>query len=159
MTDDWMGDVDNDFDRELWHNETLTKLEYYESEYRRLKESTSLLELAMWKARMNDDSLDDGKTIDPSAYRLQCCISCGADHVVENVWRYLLPPDFVCSYVNEDSSDDDDEYEDNYFDFVNFEDDGDDDDDNDDEDVVDNAWKEEEDNGVDGEEEENEEST
>ena len=58
--DDWMGDdydYNYDFNREEWRTETQLKLEYYESEYRRLKESTSLLELAMWKARM-DDSLD-----------------------------------------------------------------------------------------------------
>jgi hypothetical protein len=37
MTDDWMGD-DGDFNREEWCAETVTKLEYYESEYRKLKE-------------------------------------------------------------------------------------------------------------------------
>ena len=35
-----MGNEDN-FDREDWHNETLTQLEYYESEYQKLKEMTS----------------------------------------------------------------------------------------------------------------------
>jgi hypothetical protein len=37
-----MGNEDN-FDREDWHNETLTQLEYYESEYQKLKEMTSFL--------------------------------------------------------------------------------------------------------------------
>jgi hypothetical protein len=45
MNDEYEG-YDNNFNGQLWHTETLTKLEYYESEYRRLKESTSLLELA-----------------------------------------------------------------------------------------------------------------
>ena len=63
---------------------------------------TSLLELAMWNARM-DDSLDHGKTMgggnkkmkmDESEFRLQCRISCGADAVIENVLPYLLPPYF-----------------------------------------------------------------
>ena len=61
MVDDWMGD-DKDFSGRAWLSETLTKLEYYESEYQKLKETTSILELALWKARM-DDSLDDGKTM------------------------------------------------------------------------------------------------
>ena len=38
MADDWMGNEDSDFNREMWRNETLTKLEYYESEYQKLKE-------------------------------------------------------------------------------------------------------------------------
>jgi hypothetical protein len=41
---DWSGDNYNDFNRQDRHAETLTKLEYYESEYQRLKESTSLLD-------------------------------------------------------------------------------------------------------------------
>ena len=81
---------------------------------------TSLLELALWKARI-DDSLDDGKTIgggtkkmkmDESEFRLQCRISCGADAVIKNELPYLLPPYFELSYVDEDSSDDDDDEED-----------------------------------------------
>jgi hypothetical protein len=32
-------------------------------------------------------------------FRLQCRISCGADHVVNNLWPYLLPPIFLRSYV------------------------------------------------------------
>ena len=99
MADDWMGD-DINFNREEWRDETLTKLEYYESEYLKLKESTSLLELALWKSRMDDDSKAGGRgnkkiKIDLSEFRLQCRVSCGADHVVENVWPYSLPPDFV----------------------------------------------------------------
>jgi hypothetical protein len=43
--------------------------------------------------------------------RLECRISCGADHVVKNVWPYLLPLNFVGSYIyhlyarNEENSD------------------------------------------------------
>ena len=107
MDDYWMGDNKDDFDRGEWRDETLTKLEYYESKYRSLKEMTSLLELALWKIKF-DDSRDHSKAMsrgrkqlkmDPSDFRLQCRLSCGADHVVENVWPFLLPPDFVRSYV------------------------------------------------------------
>jgi hypothetical protein len=116
MADDWMGD-DNYFNREEWRAETVTKLEYYESEYQRLKEITSLLELALWKSRMDDDSKVGGRgnkkiKIDLSEFRLQCRVSCGADHVVENVWPYLLPPDFVHSYVYSDEEENEDEIED-----------------------------------------------
>jgi hypothetical protein len=119
MTDDWMED-DYDFNREEWHAETVTKLEYYESEYRKLKEMTSLLELALWKIEIDNDN-DQGETMgggnnklkmDQLEFRLQCRISCGADHVVENVWPYLLPTDFVRSYVYVNDEDDEDEIED-----------------------------------------------
>ena len=107
----------------------------------------------MWKARM-DDSLDYGKAmggdnkkmkIDPSALRLQCRISCGADHVVENVWPYLLPPYFVRSYVDNDNNGDDDS---------DGDDSDSDDDDSDGDDDDDNIGGEEEDDddGGDGEE-------
>jgi len=57
----------------------------------------------MWKIKLDNDN-DQGETMgggrkqlkmDPSDFRLQCHVSCGADHVVENVWPFLLPPDFV----------------------------------------------------------------
>ena len=103
---------------------------------------TSLLELALWKARISN--LDHGKVIgggnkklkvDQSDFRLQCRVSCGADHVVENVWPYLLPPDFVRSHIDEDNSDDDEDDDDN-----------DDDVEDDDDDSFDNDSDEDEDN-------------
>ena len=116
MDDSWMGGNHN-FNRQEWRAETITKLQYYESEYQRLKEMTSMLELALWKVRM-DDSLDDGKTmvggnkkmkIDQPEFRKLCRISCGADHVIENAWQYLLPSDFIRSYVDVDEDEEDDD--------------------------------------------------
>jgi hypothetical protein len=107
MADYWMGNKYNDFDREMWRNETLTKLEYYESEYENLKESTSLLELALWKMNIDASSTDNCVAMEVDN-RLECCTNCGADFVIENVWPYLLPPNFVRSYVyvhNEEDSD------------------------------------------------------
>jgi hypothetical protein len=86
-----------------------------------LKESTSLLELALWK--MNIDASNEGNGVAMGDdNRLECRTNCGADFVIENVWPYLLPSDFVCSYVyvrneedsdssnsDEDDEDDDDE--------------------------------------------------
>ena len=36
--------------------------------------------------------------MDPSEFRLQCRVSCGADHVIENLLPYLLPPNYYSSY-------------------------------------------------------------
>jgi len=105
MADGWTGQ-EHHFNKQLWHTETLTKLEYYESEYQRLKESTSLLELALWKIKLDDKNHGDKMgncnkklRIDQSEFRLQCRISCGADHVVQNVLPYLLPDDFERSHL------------------------------------------------------------
>jgi hypothetical protein len=130
---------------------------------------TSLLELALWKKKIDDSSLDHGKMMvggnkkikmDSSDFRLQCRINCGADHVVENVLPYLLSPDFVLSIDN--SSDDDDEEEDDdggnshcddNLSNNNSDDEDDDniDDDNDNCDDVDEEEKENYDNGEYGE--------
>jgi hypothetical protein len=139
MADDWMGNEDDFFDRDEWHNETITKLEYYESEYRKLKEMTSLLELALWTIKLNDskghdNSMGSGNKkikIDQSNFRVQCRISCGADQVVENVLPYLLSSDYVRSYVpNEDNNnfDSDCDYDINFDDVHDEEEDDSDDD-------------------------------
>ena len=105
MANDWTGSALS-FNGQAWRDETLAKLEYYESEYRRLKEVTSLLELALWKMKINDGSKDLCETMgggnkkikrDGLEFRLQCRISCGANIVIKNVWPYLLPSDFVRS--------------------------------------------------------------
>jgi hypothetical protein len=92
-----------EFNGQEWRTETLRMLTYYESECQRLKESTSLLELAMWKMKL-DAGIDQGETIGggnmktkmyTSDFRQLCRISCGADQVVKNVLSYIMPPDFV----------------------------------------------------------------
>jgi hypothetical protein len=98
MADDWTVNIDYNFDREMWRIETLTKLEYYESEYQKLKESTSLLELVLWKMNIDASSTDNDVAMGDNN-RLECRTNCGADVVIENVWPYLLPSDFVRSYV------------------------------------------------------------
>ena len=100
MADDWMGDKDSAFDRDRWHNEMLTKLEYYESAYQKLKESTSLLELALWKMNIDASTIDNGDAMGDNN-RLKCRTNCGADFVIENVLPYLLPSDFVRSYASD----------------------------------------------------------
>ena len=81
------------------------------------KESTSLLELALWKASIDHGkAMSGGNTklkIDPSEFRLQCRISCAADHVIENVLPYLLS-DYMRSHVpdNNENGNDDNYYSD-----------------------------------------------
>lgn len=121
MGDCCMGDKVNyfEFNRQAWHTETLANLEYYESEFQGLKESTPLLELALWKARIDDDD-DDSKDrgnvvcgenkklkIDSSEFRLQCHTSCGADHVIANILLFLLPLNFVRSHFYTINNDED----------------------------------------------------
>ena len=123
--------------------ETLTKLVYYESEYEKLKEATSLLELKLWKMNIDASSTDNDVAMGDNN-RLECRTNCGADFVIENVWPYLLPSDFVRSYVyiyivrssvrDEEDSDSDSSFEDD--------DDVDDDIDEDDENNNDDGWEE-----------------
>jgi hypothetical protein len=66
MADEWAGNkyfIDGtEFDGEEWRTETLRMLACYESESQRLKESTSLLELAMWKMKL-DAGMDQDEAL------------------------------------------------------------------------------------------------
>jgi hypothetical protein len=138
MADNWMGAEDDDFDREMWHNETLTKLEYYESEYENLKETTSLMELALWKMNIDASTVTNSLAMGDNN-RLECRTNCGADFVIENVLPYLLPSDFVRSYIYISDEEDSDSNNDN-----DEDDDVEDDSSNNDEDNEDNddGWEE-----------------
>jgi hypothetical protein len=80
-----------------------------------------LLELALWKRNIDASNIDNGVAMG-DVNRLECRTNCGADFVIENVLPYLLPPNFVRSYVyisDEEESDssnnnneDDDDVED-----------------------------------------------
>ena len=84
-----------------------SKLTEYEAEYSKLKEATTILELALWKIKMNDH-IQGGKRrnkmvkIAEADRRKQCRISCGADIVIQHVLLYLLPGAAVIQ--SEDSS-------------------------------------------------------
>lgn len=73
------------------------KVAAYEREYRGLKEATTVLELAVWQAIMNESKLIERSKrsrkrikLDDSCVRNRCRISCGADIVIENVLPYLI---------------------------------------------------------------------
>ena len=60
--------------------------------YESIKEGTSVLELALWKAKIDEGHIKrakvDGEDI---SYKVQCRVNSGADIVIRNVLPYLLP--------------------------------------------------------------------
>jgi len=85
---------DNGYVREKGAKALYAKLETYES----LKEGTSVLELALWKTKIDEFVLRGSGQCNKRArididmsQREQCRMSCGADIVVRNVLPYLLP--------------------------------------------------------------------
>ena len=62
-----------------------SKLETYEREYPQLIEGAFLLELALWKSKI--DQLEDGTA---GNARGECRINCGADIIIPNVLPYLI---------------------------------------------------------------------
>ena len=73
-------------------SETKTKLAQYEDEYHRLKEATSILELTLWKHKI-DEITGEGKKRkhEESNVREQSRIGCGADIIIEHVLPFLVP--------------------------------------------------------------------
>jgi hypothetical protein len=73
------------------------KLAHFDCELHRLKELTSILELAMWKMNINDNILKDSTTrhqkkikTDEPSIRQQCRVTCGADIVIGHVMPFLI---------------------------------------------------------------------
>jgi len=89
----------DDFKRQ-WLAEVKDELVQCESEYQTMKEATTILELALWKAKISSANSSQGPDrrskkmkVDGSGLRQECRISCGADHIIPNVLHYLLPGD------------------------------------------------------------------
>ena len=75
-----------------WMNSVIDKMEHYKAEhYRHMKEGITLLELALWKAKLCEK--DERKTkkakIDAESARKERRITCGADLVIKNVLPFL----------------------------------------------------------------------
>jgi hypothetical protein len=73
------------------------KITHFEDELPKLKEITTMLELALWKLRMNENIPQENAThcqkkikTDESSIRRQCRITCGADIVIRHVLPYLI---------------------------------------------------------------------
>jgi hypothetical protein len=68
------------------------KVAHFEDEFPKLKEATTILELALWKLRMNGQSLKETTKIksDEASSRQRCRITCGADLVIGHVLPFLI---------------------------------------------------------------------
>jgi hypothetical protein len=73
------------------------KVTHFEAELPKLKEVTLILELALWKLRINEKSPEEEATnyqkkimTEESSIRRQCCVTCGADVVVGSVLPFLI---------------------------------------------------------------------
>ena len=59
--------------------------------YESIKEGTSVLELALWKAKIDAGHIKRAKVDSDVSYKEQCRVNSGADIVIRNVLPYLLP--------------------------------------------------------------------
>ena len=95
-TDDRPTDgIYGNFDKSVYLDTIRSKLVEYEAEYYQLKEATTILELALWKKRVDEYSQSESRCIkrikvDEADLRGQCRISCGANIVIQHVLPCLL---------------------------------------------------------------------
>jgi hypothetical protein len=73
------------------------KITHFEAEYPKLKKITTILELALWKLRMNENIPQEEVThcqekmkTDETEIRRQCRITCGADVIIGHVIPFLI---------------------------------------------------------------------
>ena len=73
------------------------KLAHFECEYPKLKEATTLLELALWKLRMNAHShtgmnirRQKKRKTDEASVRRQSRVTCGANVIIGHVLPFLI---------------------------------------------------------------------
>ena len=59
--------------------------------YEIAKEATSVLELALWKAKIDESRSKRTRVDSGMSYRDQCRINSGADIVIRNILPFLLP--------------------------------------------------------------------
>ena len=69
------------------------KLAHFEAEYPKLKEIATILELALWKLRMNASHLQKKTKTDESSMRRLCRSTCGADVIIGHVLPYIISTD------------------------------------------------------------------
>ena len=59
--------------------------------YESIKEGTSVLELALWKAKIDEGRNKRARVEGDDSYKDRCRVNSGADIVIRNVLPYLLP--------------------------------------------------------------------
>ena len=79
-----------------WMEMVLDKMDYYKAEHHRyVREGITLLELALWKAKLGDikDDFEEGMTkkakVDAESARMEKRLLCGAEIVIKSVLPYL----------------------------------------------------------------------
>eukprot|EP00984_Skeletonema_dohrnii_P003031 scaffold1017_cov95-Skeletonema_dohrnii-CCMP3373.AAC.5 len=79
-----------------WMHSVIDKMDRYKAEhYSYVKEAVTLLELALWKAKLDEkeDNFEEGRAkkakIDAESARRERRITCGADMVIKNVLPFL----------------------------------------------------------------------
>jgi len=79
-----------------WMEWVMDKMDHYKAEHcRHVKEGTTLLELALWKAKLDgkEENCGEGRTkkakIDAESARKERRVTCGADIVIKNVLPFL----------------------------------------------------------------------
>ena len=81
-----------------WMDSVIEEMDHYRAEhYRYVKEGLTLLELALWKAKLDEKedtpNCEEGRTkkakVDADSARLQRRVTCGADIVIKNVLPFL----------------------------------------------------------------------
>ena len=84
-----------------WIRSVISRIDHYKAEHRvLLKKATTLLELALWKAKLAGFTADDDKKcpventakkakIDVAGTRKEARITSGADIIIKNVLPYL----------------------------------------------------------------------
>jgi hypothetical protein len=73
------------------------KLIHFEDELPKLKDATTILELALWKMRINENSSQQKKAhrqkkikTEGASNHRQCRVTCGADIIIRHVLPYLI---------------------------------------------------------------------
>ena len=79
-----------------WMDSVMDKMDHYKAEHHRyVKEAVTLLELALWKAKLGEkeENCAEGRAkkakIDAESARREKRITCGADMVIKNVLPFL----------------------------------------------------------------------
>ena len=79
-----------------WMESVIDKMDYYKAEHNRyVNEATTLLELALWKAKLGekDDNCEEGRTkkakVDAESTRKERHMTCGAEIVIKNTLPFL----------------------------------------------------------------------
>ena len=76
--------------------------------YESIEEGTSVLELALWKAKIEESSSNKRTKVgrEDISYKEQCRVNSGASVVIRNVLPYLMPPNEMTIDSSDESSDD-----------------------------------------------------